>query len=278
MHFPHRLQGFSRVNWLLAGLLATTIAVHIGIASIRNPVGPQFGETIHGVTPETTINPGELRVAAYNIRRGKGLDDRRDLDRIKANLQGFDIIGLNEVGGAFWPLADQAEVLGTALGMGWQFTPAQRRWYIDYFGNALLSRLAPDSWQSLPLLYDLNKGTGHRHLQIFAFNWQSTPFQLLVLHAERGDIRDTQIRTAMTEFVRHPHAILMGDFNALPESEIMTSIVSRPDITSVLDEQAAAGHIDWILVRGFRVLEAGILPAGASDHPLIWATLDLATP
>ncbi len=273
MGFTQRSQGFSRVNWLLAGLLAISLAVHIGIASIRNPIGHQFGERIHGAVPGSTLTPDRLRVASYNIRRGKGLDGKRDLDRIAVNLDGFDIIGLNEVGGAFWPQADQAERLGTSLSMGWQFTPAQRRWYIDYFGNALLSRLAPNYWQSVPLMYDLEKGTGHRHLQMFDFTWQSISFRLLVLHAERGDIADTQIRTAVAEFVRHPYAILMGDFNAPAETNMMTELLSRPDITSVLDEHTAAGQIDWILVRGFKVLEAGIVPAGASDHPLIWASL-----
>lgn len=261
--------GSARINLLLALLLLATLALHVGLASIRQPVGPRYGDDIEGTPGNDTLNPGVLRVASYNIRRGRGLDGERDLDRIARALEGFDIVGLNEVGGAFPPAADQAERLGHALDMGWLYAPSQRRWYIDYFGNALLSRLAPVRWQSLPMVHDLEKGTGHRNVLTVVYDWQGRDFTLMVVHAETGeDIRRRQTHAIFEQFDRHPRAVLMGDFNATREDPLLREAAAKPGIRHAND------GVDWIFVRGFRIVDSGSRPAGPSDHPLVWANLE----
>ena len=83
-----------------------------------------------------------LRIASYNIHACVGLDRRQDVDRIAAVLREIDadVVGLQEVESRHGRShADQAEVLGEALGMHCVEGPllhGERGWY----GNALLSR------------------------------------------------------------------------------------------------------------------------------------------
>ncbi len=269
---PRRLRGYSLSTILLSTLLAVSLLLHVAVASVRLPAGPQFGDAIPGKTVEA--EGSVLRVAVWNIRRGKGLDGQRDLDRIAAGLVGYDFVGLNEVGGAFPPLEDQAAQLGQALDMGWQFTPSQRRWYIDYFGNAFLSRIDPVSWQSVPIIHDLERGTRHRHLQTVQLPWQDGELAIIIFHAERGPIRDRQIRRAIDEFERFKPAILMGDFNADGESALITELLNDGETNTAVNQPEM---IDWIFARGVKISDSGYVPAGASDHPLVWAEISAAT-
>lgn len=264
---PRPLRGSATTRYLLAALLALSVALHIGIAAERGPAGPRYGTVINGKT--TDAMPESIRIAAWNIRRGKGLDGRRDLTRIAAGLTGFDVVGLNEVGGAIAG-DDQAARLGQMLDLGWQFTPSQRRWYSDYFGNALLSRFAPEGWESVPIIHDLDRGVGHRHLQTIHYRWQGRDLAILLFHAERGPIRDRQIERAVREFKRHQTAVLLGDFNADQGAPVIRRLLDDPDVTAALTEP---GIVDWIFTRGIRIEDAGLVPPGASDHPLVWAEI-----
>ncbi len=82
-----------------------------------------------------------VRVATYNIHRGRGLDGRTRLERIAAVLATVDadIVALQEVVGASPLKPGQAAELGAALGMGWVMAPA-RHLRGALFGNMVLSR------------------------------------------------------------------------------------------------------------------------------------------
>jgi endonuclease/exonuclease/phosphatase family metal-dependent hydrolase len=82
-----------------------------------------------------------VRVATYNIHRGRGLDGRTRLERIAAVLAGVDadVIALQEVIGASPLKPGQAAELGAALGMGWVMAPT-RHLRSALFGNVVLSR------------------------------------------------------------------------------------------------------------------------------------------
>ena len=70
-----------------------------------------------------------VRVATYNIHRGRGLDGQTRVERIAAVLAGIDadVIALQEVIGASPPKPGQAAELGAALGMGWVMAPTRPR-------------------------------------------------------------------------------------------------------------------------------------------------------
>ena len=83
-----------------------------------------------------------VRVATYNIHRGRGLDGRTRLERIAAVLAAIDadVVALQEVVGASPLKPGQAAELGAALGMGWVMAPT-RHLRTALFGNVVLSRL-----------------------------------------------------------------------------------------------------------------------------------------
>jgi endonuclease/exonuclease/phosphatase family metal-dependent hydrolase len=82
-----------------------------------------------------------LRVATYNIHRGRGMDGRTRPDRIAAVLAGLDadVLALQEVVGAGPNGGGHAEAIGAALGIGWVMSPA-RHLRGSLFGNVVLSR------------------------------------------------------------------------------------------------------------------------------------------
>jgi endonuclease/exonuclease/phosphatase family metal-dependent hydrolase len=82
-----------------------------------------------------------LRVATYNIHRGRGLDGRTRLERIAAVIATIDpdIVALQEVLGASPLRPGHAAELGAALGMGWVMAPT-RHVRTSLFGNVILSR------------------------------------------------------------------------------------------------------------------------------------------
>jgi endonuclease/exonuclease/phosphatase family metal-dependent hydrolase len=82
-----------------------------------------------------------LRVATYNIHRGRGLDGRTRLERIAAVLATIDadVVALQEVVGASPLKPGQAAELGAALGMGWVMAPTKTL-RTALFGNVVLSR------------------------------------------------------------------------------------------------------------------------------------------
>jgi endonuclease/exonuclease/phosphatase family metal-dependent hydrolase len=91
---------------------------------------------------ESSRKTHSIRVATYNIHRGRGLDGRTRLERIAAVLATIDadVVALQEVVGASPLKPGQAAELGAALGMGWVMAPT-RHLRTALFGNVVLSRL-----------------------------------------------------------------------------------------------------------------------------------------
>jgi hypothetical protein len=53
-------------------------------------------------------------------------------------------------------------------------------------------------------------------------------------------------------------------------------LLAAPGVIDAVGQKlgaAAPPRIDWIFVRGLRVLDAGLRDNGASDHPMAWAEL-----
>ena len=82
-----------------------------------------------------------VRVATYNIHRGRGLDGRTRIERIASVLAAIDadVIALQEVVGASPLKPGQAAELGAALGMGWVMAPTRHQ-RTALFGNVVLSK------------------------------------------------------------------------------------------------------------------------------------------
>jgi endonuclease/exonuclease/phosphatase family metal-dependent hydrolase len=242
--------------------------------------GGAEGTALRGTLPPTPPPPraGEartLRVASFNIHGGKGRDGRRDLARTAALLRDFDVVGLNEVHGGD---PDQAERLGRATGMAWLFAPVERMGGRDDFGNGLLSRLPVRHWQRLPI--SPAGAETHRNIVLARLPVGGRTVNVLVTHLARpGDERPGQLRAVAELFLAlQPPAVLMGDLNTRRGDEQLERLLAEAGVVDALgvgDEGVPAPAIDWLLVRGLRVVSSGRRDDGSSDHPLVWAELEL---
>lgn len=256
---------------LVAGLL-------VWHASLRIPCGPAEGTSL--AQPEfTRPATGEtLRMATYNIHGGKGLDGVRDLGRIAEGLREMDVVGLQEAHGPFFlPKPDNAEELGRELRLGWLFAPSVRQWHHYDYGNGLLSRAAVKHWRRVPL--ERTTGNSYHNYLEAEVEHRGQTLHLIVTHIHRRDDRERQLqlRTVIERFLELPApAVLMGDLNTRASDPQLAELLARPDVRDVLSgREVQAERIDWILTRGLRTCSAGTTEVGPSDHPMVWAEVEV---
>ncbi len=261
------------------------------VASLRQPIESHAGDSFNPVETKaiarvqnSELTPAEtkaINIATYNIARGKGTDGIRDIYRTASVLKNFDIIGLNEVGG--FPFTNQAEQLGKELGLAWLFAANHKRWFYNYFGNGVLSNLPVSGWKSQMLPRDVKKHRAFRNYVVTLFHWQGKELAVITTHLGRGDLVGVQLNQVVKEFQQYPHAILMGDFNLKPDDPIWAEQADQQAYTEADSSMSSAkqllvGHserVDYIFLRGLKVLDSGHHPRGISDHPLIWAKVTL---
>ena len=108
--------------------------------------------------------------------------------------------------------------------------------------------------------------------------WQGQHFHFINTHLHTRGGRETQLEIVLQEFAKYPRAILVGDFNSRAETTALANALKDID---VVDAVAVAGldldnrnRIDWILTRGFKVLNGHMAEIGISDHPYYAVTLE----
>jgi len=220
-----------------------------------------------------------------------------------------DIVGLQEVNSGRRPIdwLNQPRWLGERLGMEWAFGPAEKNMMyhekIREYGNAVLSKfpLVRFEVRLLPTLYDepnLNMrqsravlasifDLGDFHLNVFVTHWGLTTEQRLLQARETAEIVNGW----------HPEnpAVLVGDFNALPDTQEMQMLSSQfgDSLLLLTNEQRYTypsgaegtktpngwqGAIDYIfIVRGGKTLKAEVVydDTLASDHNPIVAAIEV---
>ena len=276
-----RFRRRSRSWQYAAAIFVILAAAVVGQGSIRTPTGPAAGAEFH--VPWTYLDEPTnyraaglpIRVGTYNIHGGKGLDGQRDLDRIAKCLDRMYFVGLNEVHGADDRAGrDQAEQLGRRLRMAWLFTPTERRWWHEHFGNGALCDDQVKSWQRIPL-DTAGSSTGRNALLVTLYGTdRHRPISALVTHVDRSDPqRSAQLRTVIDLFLSlTPPAILLGDLNTTSADPLIQQLLATPGTVDALAGTTAdQGRIDWIVSRGLKCTDRGMTPVGPSDHPCFWA-------
>lgn len=247
------------------------------LASRPQPTGPAEGTNIEGQVTRNAGPPRDsFRVGTFNIHGCTGPDGRRDIDRVAHCLKDLDFIALNEVHGPRpWESDDQAALLGRQTGLRWLFAPATRDWHLLDFGNGLLTSLPVESWRRIPL--EASNGRGARNAVLMRFVQREKPISLLLTHISRSDeaTRQQQLRQTVDLYLSLPApAIFLGDLNSEATEPEIRRLLASPDVVDAVGQKLGPGappRIDWIFVRGLRVLDAGLRDEGASDHPLAWA-------
>jgi endonuclease/exonuclease/phosphatase family metal-dependent hydrolase len=217
-------------------------------------------------------------VARFNIHSCRDADGNFDPERTAEALRGFDLIGLNEVrGGWQWQRPDQAQLLGRRLDLPWLFAPTEWRWWRDDFGNGLLCRYEVARWQRQPLTGTRHKG--HRNRLLAEVRHHQATIHVIVTHLDRVQDRAAQLKEVTDEFLALPEpALLMGDLNTPRADPCLARVLTTPGVCDLVGESIArdsSRRIDWILARGLRSLRGGLIDTGASDHPLVWAEVEV---
>jgi endonuclease/exonuclease/phosphatase family metal-dependent hydrolase len=261
-------------RWLVAFAIFGTLFWY---SSWRRPTGYNEGESFTGtVTPHRLTSPfvpPRYRVATFNIHGGRDARRTPSLDAIAAALRGYDFVGLNEVRGPWlWQSADQAELLGRAVGATWLFAPTEHEFWHHEFGNGALSRLPVGRWQRLPVAAQ-ERSTFRNWVVI---DLPTMPaLKVMVTHLSRAaeSIRHAQLAEVDDYFCSLPApCILMGDLNTKPDDPAMQRVLRRGQVVDALAPLNATDpyRIDWILTRGLTTRDCGRIDTGASDHPLYW--------
>ena len=227
-----------------------------------------------------------VRVATYNIHRGRGLDGRTRLERIAGVLAGIDadIVALQEVIGASPLKAGQAAELGAALGMGWVMAPT-RHLRTALFGNVVLSRFPIRHHQQ----YDLTwKTCEHRGVQRVDLALEDDTLHFYNVHLGTS-LLERRHQAARVASLVHDRRIagpkiVLGDFNEWARGmakDLLAERLQSIDLTKHLRRARTYPgffpilHLDHIYYEGkVEVLKVSMprdrLTLMASDHlPLV---------
>lgn len=247
------------------------------------------------LTPLPAAAPPPLRVMSYNIHHGEGLDKRLDLERIARVILDAraDIVGLQEVdrGVERTQRRDLPAELAKLTGMHVRFERNILHQGGDY-GNATLSRFPIKSARNLHYRM-LRPGEQRGVLQVVV-DVQGRDVLVLNTHLDyrpddierRSNVEE--LRALVAAAGKTP-VILVGDFNAVPDSapiaslrEFLTdvwTVVGRGDGFTI-PVRKPAKRIDyiWTTPGAFEPRAINVLQSEASDHLPVIAELVLKAP
>lgn len=225
-----------------------------------------------------------LTVASYNVQTGKSIEGVRNIRRAADVLSHVDIAGVQEVYAPSWTNKlglgiSQTETLAIKGNFAWLFCPTRYRWFRENRGNAILSKLPINAWQTL-MLPD-KTGISFRNMTVIEFNWQGQDCYFINTHLHTSTGKTEQLKKVLDEFNKYPNAILVGDFNSTPDTDLLENYLgSNIAIDAILQSNSTNKHekrIDWIITKGWTVQSGKYIDKGVSDHPYYEVSLTLNT-
>ena len=259
-------------------ILTVGILLALGLGSIDVPPFESAGEQLNQVAEARVelADDGSFRVDNFNVQRGKGNDEVRDLGRAIDVLRGSDIAGLQELAGTlFYGLSDQATQVGEALSLNYLYAPTTYRWLQPYKGSGLFSRFPVTEWsiEHLPLASDSEANP--RNIIRAKVIIGDRPMTLLVSHLDRRESNSVQLDYVLKTFREtEGPVILMADLNTDHFNETLMTFIDEEGARDAIHESIGQfWRLDWIVTRGFDVVEGGYTPRGISDHAHYWVRL-----
>ena len=263
--------------WRAPAALLVCVAVILAAvlmlgARPQPPVGPFAGIGPDALNPPARapsgLLPDGMRVGVVNANRMRGPRGIEHRWRATACLTGLDLIGLVDVGGGmpFDTGVDQADQVGRWLGLASQFAAAERRYWTDYTGHAVLAAGRIGPWVRLPL--PRAHGPGHHALLATTVTLGNQVANVIVAGVTEGPDRDGQVSAVLAQYDRAAGpAILLADLATTPTDPLMAGVIADPDLAAVsLDGQ-------WVIARGFTIDRVQVCDVGGSDHPRLAADL-----
>lgn len=222
----------------------------------------------------THSNKALFTVGVYNIHRARGADGKKDIKRIANVIKNADIIGLCEVQGWANIRGDnQVSLLASECLLAGLFCPTQKRWLHYDRGNGMLSRFVIEKWQRKPLIDTVGRHARCLCRVDIVIDHAIVP--VFITHVARRVDQERQLQAVFDEFGQHDIAILMGDFNVNADFEFLQNLIKQYDAQDALATIEHENRIDWIVVKGLKVVNAQVDDNIASDHPYYWCQLSL---
>lgn len=221
----------------------------------------------------------ELRLLAYNIHHGEGMDGKLDLERIAKVIAAEkpDLVALQEVDKVTKRSGsvDQAAELAKLLKLDYRFGK-----FMDYlggeYGMAVLSRLPIEK----TVIHKLPRGAEPRialEVIVKSPKWPGQ-FSFVGIHNDwiKEPLRVKQIEVLQTGLKDRKHpVILAGDFNAEPKSESLMKLENdgwkmlREGRKNTWSASEPKVEIDFFFAKGLRAFQFKdkVIPETvASDH------------
>jgi len=221
-------------------------------------------------------------VATYNIQGGKSLSGQRDITKSANVIKDADLVGVQEVYAdtylnKFKLTKSQTHCLACVGGFNWLFGATKRRWFREFRGNSLLSKLPVSEWNVEMLPH--KSGKKFHNMLTARITWKGKEFHFINTHLNTRDGRDEQFEAVMNEFNKYARVILVGDLNSSPDLPFVRNALADDSITDAIGLMGAdsdeSNRIDWILTKGFHVHDAKIVEKGVSDHPYYQVVLSI---
>lgn len=228
-----------------------------------------------------------LRVLAYNIHHGAGMDSVLDLERIASVIRSVDpdLVALQEIDSVTTRTqgVDQAAELGRLTGM-----QARYGRFMSYrggaYGMAILSRWPIEATSNLRLPDGEEPRTA---LSVTVRSPTGQRLRFVGIHLYRTEAERMAQAVALDSLLEGSDipTVLAGDFNSTPDSPVMGvlaeswSVVPKGEDRLTFASYDPVREIDFVLVRPgtrFEVLSQRLLDEPvASDHRPVFVELAL---
>jgi len=196
-----------------------------------------------------------------------------NLEKVAELIQGFDIIGLQEVdaGSIRSNYINLVEFLAYQAGFPYWYHQVNRNLgRFAQHSNGLLSHYHPAEVRdlSLPTLIP------GRNAILARFGSRENSLAVIIMHLSLGTRARIKQLSFISEIVNeHKHAVVMGDMNCKLDSKEMRQMFARTDLCEPREELFTfpswrpQHHIDHILVTSkLQIHEAKVLNHPCSDH------------
>jgi endonuclease/exonuclease/phosphatase family metal-dependent hydrolase len=233
-------------------------------------------------TPEAVTPPADnltVKVMDYNLHNGFNTDGQLNMEKLAQVIEeaDADVIALQEVSRG-WLLngsVDMLEWLSQRLDLPYVYGPTEGL----LWGNAILSRYPVVSEEAYPLPPDSLRL--HRGYLVAEIDIGQERIQIMDTHLHNpddgSDIRQEQVPVLIEGWDGAPKSILMGDFNATPDSPemMMLAAAGLVNVTAEIGPYPSFTYyatnpdnqIDYIWISPDLIpLESHIPQSTASDH------------
>ncbi|MBB3226211.1 endonuclease/exonuclease/phosphatase family metal-dependent hydrolase [Luteibacter sp. Sphag1AF] len=205
-----------------------------------------------------------------------------NLDSLASLLHEFDVVGLQEAdaGSLRSGFLNQTRYLAEAAGMPfWSHQPNRPMARVAHSANGLISRIEPTEVIDYPLPGRI-RGRGALFVR---FGEGPASLVVVIAHLSLGAAaRVGQLAFIAELLANHPHAVLMGDLNTVPESPEMQRLFEKTSLqmpavhTPTFPSWKPKRALDHILTSAdIKLDRTWTLPRAFSDHLPIAAEIRL---